>query len=78
MEGHYGALQPNQISLLSNKNNVPWYISNDQIHSDLQISFVKDEVTKLSICYQQLFESNLNPLARALISDNTDVHIDED
>ena len=51
----------------------PWYISNEQIHRDLQIPFISDKVTKLSVRYQQRLESHSNPLARALIIENTDV-----
>ena len=80
MEFHYGLLQPNidiiqrfQSKLLRIITCAPWYISNDQIHRDLQIPFVKDKVTRLSIRYQQRLESHLNPLSLALIIDNTDV-----
>ena len=47
--------------------NAPWYISNDRIHSDLNIPSVIDEVRRYSFNYMQCLANHSNPLARALV-----------
>jgi len=41
---------------------VPWYISNDTLHHDLNVSYVRDEIRKLSQRYDRM-EKHPNKLA---------------
>ena len=53
--------------------NAPWYISNDRIHSDLNIPSVIDEVRRYSFNYMQRLVNHSNPLARALVLSNATI-----
>ena len=59
-------IQRFQNKVLGIISNAPWYISNDRIHSDLNISLVIDEVRRYSFNMQRL-ANHSNPLAKALV-----------
>ena len=59
-------IQRFQNKVLGIISNAPWYISNDRIHSDLNISLVIDEVRRYSFNMQRL-ANHSNPLTRALV-----------
>ena len=46
--------------------NAPWYVSNRQLHTDLGIPFVADEIRKFSIRYHQRLAGHANVLVAAL------------
>jgi len=48
--------------------NAPWYV-NDTLHHDLNVSYVKDEIKKLSQRYADRLEERPNILASDLMSD---------
>jgi len=49
--------------------NVPWYVTNDALHHDLNVPYVKDEIKKLSQRYADRLEEHPNTPAIDLMSD---------
>jgi hypothetical protein len=63
---HTKILQRFQSKTLRSLANAPWYVSNRQLHTDLGIPFVADEIRKPSIRYQQRLAGYANVLFAAL------------
>jgi len=40
--------------------NVPWYVTNDTLHHDLNVSYVRDEIKKLSQRYADRLEEHIS------------------
>lgn len=51
----------------------PWYVTNHQIHRDLNIPFVQEEVTRFCVNYKQRLQNHTNKLARALLDGTNNV-----
>jgi len=49
--------------------NAPWHVTNDILHHDLNVSYVRDEIKKLSQRYADRLEEHSNMLAIDLMSD---------
>jgi len=49
--------------------NAPWYVTNDTLHHDLNVPYVRDEIKKLSQRYADRLEEHSNTLAIDLVSD---------
>jgi len=49
--------------------NAPWYVTNDTLHHDLNVPYVKDEIKKLSQRYADRLKERSNTLAIDLMSD---------
>jgi len=49
--------------------NASWYITNDTLHHDLNVSYVRDEIKKFSQRYADGLEEHFNTLAIDLMSD---------
>ena len=60
-------LQTYQSKTLRTIAQVPWYVSNDVIHNDLQISTVKEEIKSFSTKYHLRLECHPNVLATNLL-----------
>ena len=63
---HTKILQRFQSKTLRSLANAPCYVSNHQLHTDLVIPFVSDEIRKSSIRYDQRLAGHLNVLVAAL------------
>lgn len=61
-------IQRSQSKILRTITGAPWYIRNENIHKDLDIPFIKDEITRLQINYKTRLEHHPNPLARNLVN----------
>jgi len=48
---------------------VPWYVTNDTLHRDLNVPYVGDEIKKLNQRYTDRMEERPNVLAIDLTSD---------
>jgi len=48
--------------------NAPWYVTNDILHHDLNIPYIRDEIKKLSQRYADRLEEHPNTLAINLMS----------
>jgi len=49
--------------------NAPWYVSDDTLHHDLNVPYVRDEIKKFSQRYADRLEKHPNVLAIDLMSD---------
>jgi len=49
--------------------NAPWYVTNDTLYYDLNVSYVRDEIKKLSQRYADRLEEHPNTLTIDLMSD---------
>ena len=63
---HTKILQRFQSKTLRSLANAPWYVSNLQLHTDLGIPFVADEIRKASTRYHQRLARHHNALVTAL------------
>lgn len=66
-------LQTFQSKALRTIADAPWFVSNKTLHRDLNIPFVKDEITKLSARYLQRLSDHENPLAIVLLDDSNEI-----
>jgi hypothetical protein len=46
--------------------NAPWYVSNQSLHDDLKIPFIKDEIRRMSAGYNVQITNHENELAEEL------------
>ena len=63
---HTQILQRFQSKLLRTLANVPWYVANLQLHTDLGISFVRAEIRRSSLLYHRRLAGHPNDLVAAL------------
>ena len=63
---HTKILQRFQSKTFRSLANAPWYVSNRQLHTDLGIPFVSDEIHKSSLRYHQRLAGHHNVLVVAL------------
>lgn len=61
-------IQRSQSKMLRKIVNAPWFIRNSNIHSDLNIKYVKDVIKEMSIKYQLKLETHPNELARGILT----------
>lgn len=54
--------------------NAPWFITNNNIHKDLQIPTVKDEINKHTSRYLDRLSTHSNPLAICLLDETEEVN----
>jgi len=47
----------------------PWYVTNDTLHHDLNVSYARDEIKKFSQRYADRLEEHPNTLAIDLMSE---------
>ena len=64
-------IQQFQSKVLRMVPHAPWYVRKEQIHSDLNINTVLEEIRESSTSYLLRLQSHLNPLARALLKTET-------
>ena len=61
-------IQRSQSRILRIITGAPWYIRNENIHKDLNIPLVKNEICRLQTNYKLKLELHPNPLARHLMN----------
>jgi len=59
-------LQRLQNKILRLLTNVPWYVPNHVLHSDLQIPTIREEITRLSTNYKAKIDVHPNKLTTNL------------
>ena len=60
-------IQRQQNKILRSITNAPWYLKNLNIHKDLNVPLVKDEIAKYAVKYLSKLEIHPNPLGRAIL-----------
>lgn len=68
-------LQRRQNNLLRMITSAPWYIRNANLHRDLNVPLVKDEISRHSGLYLKKLESHPNILARNLLNNRGHVRL---
>lgn len=53
--------------------NAPWYVTNDNIHKDLSIPKIREEIRTFSTKYINRLSNHSNPLAIALLDDSEEI-----
>jgi hypothetical protein len=62
-------LQRLQNKILCTIINAPWYVTNKQLHTDLGISPVREEITNISHKYEDKLTAHPNELETTLLND---------
>jgi hypothetical protein len=65
-------LQRFQYKVLRTVVNAPWYITNKQLHTDLGISAVREDITNFSHKYKDKLTAHPNKLATTLLNDEVE------
>jgi hypothetical protein len=65
-------LQRFQNKVLRTLVNAPWYVPNEQLHTDLGISPVREEITNISHKYKDNLTAHPNELATTLLNDEVE------
>ena len=73
MENLYQCRKRYQSKTLRIIANAPWYMTNKQIHRDLKIPYIKDEINKFSTRYIDRLSNHSNVLAISLLDETEDV-----
>jgi hypothetical protein len=55
-----------QNATKSVQNNAPWYVTNQTLHDDQKLSFIKDVMQEKNINYDKL-ENHSNPILQPLL-----------
>lgn len=53
--------------------NAPWYVTNKQIHQDLKIPYIKDEINRFSLRYIDRLSNHCNAFAISLLDETEEV-----
>ena len=61
-------IQRRQNKILRLMTNAPWYIKNSNIHKDLSVPMIREEIAKFAGRYLKKLEDHPNPLARAILN----------
>lgn len=62
-------LQRFQNKMLRMITNAPWYVTNEQLHHDLQVNTVKQEILHHTKSYKKRITNHPNPLAKVLMEE---------
>ena len=72
-ESNIKLLQRYQFKTIRSIINVPWYIANGNIHKDLEMPTVKEEIKSFSDKYLQWLGNHSNILAIGLLDDSEEL-----
>jgi hypothetical protein len=60
-------MQPSQSKILRMITNSPWYVTNQTLHDDLKVPFIKDVIQEKSINHHDELENHSNPILQRLL-----------
>jgi hypothetical protein len=64
---HIDMMQRSQSKILRTITNAPWYVSNQTIHVDLHVPFIKDVIQEKSIKHHEKLERHSNAILQPLL-----------
>jgi hypothetical protein len=64
---HIAKMQRSQSEILCMITNAPWYVTNQTLHDDLKVSFIKDVVQDKSIINHDKLGNHSNPILQPLL-----------
>jgi hypothetical protein len=66
-KSHIADMQRSQSKILRMITNAPWYVTNQTLHDDLKVSFIKDVIQEKSINHHDKLENHSNPILQPLL-----------
>jgi hypothetical protein len=60
-------MQRSQSKILRMITNAPWYVTNQTLHDDLKVPFIKDVIQEISINHHDKLENHSNPILQPLL-----------
>jgi hypothetical protein len=66
-KSHIAILQRSQSKILRMITKAPWYVSNQTLHEDLQVPFIKDVIHEKSIKYHDKLGNHSNTILQPLL-----------
>jgi hypothetical protein len=64
---HIAKLQLSQSKILRMITNAPWYVTNETLHYDLKVPFIKDVIQEKSINHHDKLGNHSNPILQPLL-----------
>jgi hypothetical protein len=66
-KSHIAKMQRSQSKILRMIIKAPWYVTNQTLHDDLKVSFIKDVIQEKSINHHDKLENHSNPILKPLV-----------
>jgi hypothetical protein len=66
-KSHLAKMQGNLSKILRMITNAPWYVTNQSLHDDLKVTFIKDVIQEKSINYHDKLGNHSNPVLQSLL-----------
>jgi hypothetical protein len=60
-------MQQSQSKILRMITNAPWYVTNQTLHDDLKVPFIKDVIQEKSINHHDKLGNHSNPILQPLL-----------
>jgi hypothetical protein len=64
---HIAKMQRSQSKILRMITNAPWYVTNQTLHDDLKVLFIKDVIQEKSINHHDRLGNHSNPILQPLL-----------
>jgi hypothetical protein len=64
---HIAKIQRIQSKILRMITNAPWYVTNQTLHDDLNVPFIKDVIQEKSINHHDILGNHSNPILQPLL-----------
>jgi hypothetical protein len=64
---HIDKMQRSQSKILRMIINAPWYVTNQTLHDDLKVAFIKDIIQRKRINHHDKLENDSNPILQLLL-----------
>jgi hypothetical protein len=69
-KSHIAMMQQSQSKILRMITNAPWYVSNQTIHVDLHVPFIKDVIQEKSKKHHDKLEHHSNAILQPLLAEH--------
>jgi hypothetical protein len=66
-KSHTAKIQRSQSKLLRMTTNAPWYVTNQTLHDDLKVPFIKDIIQEKRINHHDKLGNHSNPILQPLL-----------
>jgi hypothetical protein len=66
-KSHIAKMQRNQSKILRKITNALWYVTNQALHDDLKVPFIKDVTQEKSINHHDKLRNHSNPILQPLL-----------
>jgi hypothetical protein len=66
-KSHIAKMQRNQSNIMLMITNTPWYVTNQTLHDDLKVLFIKDVIQEKSVNHHDKLGNHSNPILQPLL-----------